>query len=616
MTEDLSLAAEFPPARHDDWLKLVATALKGAPFERLVAKTYDDLRIQPLHAGAMDAKPVAARTPGAAWQVMQRVEHPDPAAANAQALHDLENGANGLQLVFAGALGAHSYGLDASVTTLARVLDGVVLDAGIAVELDLSPKAKDAASVIAALVKNRSVAPAGVDIRFGFDPLGAMVAAGASPLAWNDLAPLLATLVGDLSGRGFNGPFAVADARVVHAAGGSEAHELAYALGVALAYLRALETGGTLLDQAHRMIFFRLAADADQFLTIAKFRALRKLWVRVEEACGLTPSPAFVAAETAWRMMTRRDPWVNMLRATMAVFAAGIGGADSVSVLPFTAALGLPDRFARRMARNTQLILLEESNLAKVADPTAGSGGIEDLTEQLCRGAWTLFQEIEAAGGAASALEKGIIQQHVGKTRAARLASVARRAEPLTGISEFPDLQEVPVSVLDVPPLPEATPAPAAVTCEPLPAMRLAEPFEQLRDAGDRVLAATGARPKIFLATLGKLSDFTARATFARNFFAAGGIEAVTSDGFASHDEMVEAFKASGAKLACLCGSDEVYAREAVEATTALKQAGAAHIYLAGRSGDLKSPLEAAGVQSFIFAGSDALATLRAAYDL
>ena len=176
--------------------------------------------------------------------------------------------------------------------------------------------------------------------------------------------------------------------------------ELAYVLAVAVAYLRALESGGVALDQARRMIFFRLSADADQFLTIAKFRALRKLWARVEEACGLAPVPAFVSAETAWRMMTRRDPHVNMLRTTIAAFSAGIGGADAVTVLPFTAALGLPDRFARRIARNSQLLLLEESNLAKVSDPAAGSGGFEALTEQLCTAAWALFQEIERAGGA------------------------------------------------------------------------------------------------------------------------------------------------------------------------------------------------------------------------
>ena len=202
-------------------------------------------------------------------------------------------------------------------------------------------------------------------------------------------------MIRDLADQGFRGPFAVADGRIIHNAGGSEAQELAFAIAAAVDYLRALEASGVPLDAARGMIYFRLAADADEFLTIAKFRAIRKLWARVEAACGLAPKPTTVAAETAWRMMTKRDPYVNMLRTTIAVTAAGLGGADNIAVLPHTAALGLPDAFARRVARNTQLILLEESNLAKVADPAAGSGAIEDLTAKLCAAAWAQFQEIE-----------------------------------------------------------------------------------------------------------------------------------------------------------------------------------------------------------------------------
>jgi methylmalonyl-CoA mutase len=312
-------------------------------------------------------------------------------------------------------------------------------------------------------------------------------------------------------------------------------------------------------------------------------------------------------------MMTQRDPYVNMLRATIAVASAGFGGADAITVLPFTSAQGLPDRFARRIARNTQLVLLEESNLAKVADPAAGAGGIEDLTEKLCRAAWAQFQEIERAGGAWNALEQGLIQKQVAAVRAEREKAVARRKDALTGTSNFPDLAEAAVAVLDVPAA--AVPAyPAAIKFEPLPSVRLAEPFEQLRDASDRILAKTGARPKIFLANLGKLSDFTARATFAKNFFEAGGIEAVTNDGFGSRDEMVKAFEASGAKLACLCSSDEFYAKEAANAVRALAAAGCGHLYLAGRPGDAEPALRDAGVAAFIFAGCDVLATLVAAH--
>jgi methylmalonyl-CoA mutase len=614
--EEPAFAAEFPAATREQWLRLVDGVLKGAPFDkRLVARTYDGLNIQPLYRRDAHARPVAARAPGAAWTVMQRVDHPDAAAANAEALHDLENGANGLSLVFAGSIGGHGYGLAASRDAIARALDGVYLD-GIPVELD-GPH--DAALHLAALAKERGLDPAGVAARFAVDPLGALAHAGG-PTRWSEAGAIFARLVGDLADHGFKGPFAVADGRVIHNAGGSEAQELAFALAVAVSYLRALEAGGVTLDDARRMMFFRLAADADQFLTIAKFRALRKLWARVEQACGLAPVPVHVSAETAWRMMTRRDPYVNMLRATVAVVAAGLGGADAVAVLPFTLPLGLPDRFARRAARNTQLILLEESNLAKVGDPAAGSGGIEDLTAQLCAAAWTLFQEIEKAGGAAGALEQGLIQRKVAAIRAEREKNVARRRDALTGTSEFPDIHEAGVHVMDVAPMRTPLPNPPAqgeqAAFAALPPIRLAEPFERLRDASDRVLKQTGARPKVFLANLGKLSDFTARTLFAKNFFEAGGIEAVTSDGFAGRDDMLAAFKASGARLACLCSSDKVYAAEAAEAARALTAAGAAHIYLAGRPGELEAALKAAGVQDFIYAGCDVLATLTAAHGI
>ncbi len=613
---DLPLAAEFPPATQEQWRKLVDGVLKRAPFERrLVAKTYDGLAINPLYARAAGAVPIAGRAPGSPWAIMQRVDHPDPAAANAEALHDLENGATGLALVFARSVGAYGYGLDASEATIARVLADVHLDAGIALDLDLSPQTKDAGALIAALIKHRGINPAATDIRFGFDPIGAAAVAGGSPLSWDALTPIFNSAISDLAAQGFRGPFAPADGRVIHNAGGSEAQELAYVLAVAATYLRALETGRIALDAARRMIYFRLAADADQFLTIAKFRALRKLWARVEQACGLKPRPVFVAAETAWRMMTQRDAYVNMLRETIAAVSAGFGGADAITVLPFTQAIGLPDRFARRAARNTQLLLLEESNLAKVADPAAGSGGIEDLTGQLCRAAWALFQEIEQAGGAFAALEAGLIQKKVAAVRAERAAAVARRKDALTGTSDFPDLAEALAPVLDVPAV--TLPAyPAVIKFDALPCLRLAQPFEALRDASDRMLATTGERPKIFLANLGAIADFTARATFAKNFFEAGGIEAVTNDGFASRENMISAFKSSGAKIACLCSSDAVYETEAIPAAKALAGAGAKYLYLAGRPGEREPELRAAGAQSFIFTGCDVLATLRAAHDI
>lgn len=476
MTE-LKLAAEFSAASQADWLKLVDKALKGAPVATLASKTYDGLTVEPLYERAKGAAAVAGRAPGAPWQVMQRVDHPDSVSANKQVLDDLENGTTALSLVFAGSIGAYGYGLDGSADAISRVLDSVFLDAGISIECELSSEAKDAPAHIAALAKKRGSNAKKIQLRAGFDPLGLMAQRGGSPVSWNELGPYFAGFVKDLAATGVSGRFAVADGRVVHDACGSEAQELGYVLACAVAYLRAIEGAGIALDDARRMIFFRLAADSEQFLTMAKFRALRKLWARIEEASGLKPESTFISAVSAWRMMTKRDPHVNMLRATMAVVAAGLGGADAICALPFTNALGLPDEFARRVARNTQLVLLDESSLAKVADPAAGSGGIEDLTAKLCETAWKEFQHIERAGGLADVLTQGNFQKEVASVRAARQQALKDDKEALTGTTIFPNPNEAAARVLDVAPvkLPEMS---KTVAFEPLTPIRMAAAFE------------------------------------------------------------------------------------------------------------------------------------------
>jgi methylmalonyl-CoA mutase len=423
------------------------------------------------------------------------------------------------------------------------------------------------------------------------------------------MEPIFAALIADLKSQGFQGPFAVGDGRPVHAAGGSEAQELAFALSTALAYLRAIEAHGISLDDARSHVFFRLAADQDQFLTIAKFRALRKLWARIEEACGLTPRPAFVAAETAWRMMTKRDPHGNIVRGTIATLAAALGGANAVTVLPYSAALGTPEAHARRIARNTQTILIEESNLYRVADPAAGSGTIEALTDAVSIKAWALLQDIERAGGASKALI--LMRNAVARIREERQRNVARRTDAMVGTSDFPDLGEDLVSVLNA--VPTSTAADQKLTKAPLARMRLAEPFETLRDRSDDYLARHGERPKVFLACLGRPSDFNARASFAKSLFEAGGIEAVAGSGGAA--DIAAKFKSSGAKLACLCSSDKVYASEAQDAAKALSAAGADHAYLAGKPGGGTKDLQAAGIDDFLYQGCDTLSLLHQAYE-
>jgi methylmalonyl-CoA mutase len=622
------------------------------------------LRIEPIYPRARGAMPVAGRPAAAPWQIMQRIDHPDAAMANTQALHDLENGATGLTLVFAGANGAYGFGLEPSAETIRKVLDGVFIDAGISIELQIGPQSRMAAIHLAEYVQSKGIRAAACDIRFGLDPIGACAAWGSSPYTWPEIAPAVTSAVEGLVGAGFKGPFAVADGRVIHDTGGSEAQELAFVLASGVAYLRAFADAGIALEEARNMVYARLSADADQFLTMAKFRALRLLWSRVEQACGLEPKPLFIAADTAWRMLTQRDAYVNMLRATMATFSAGLAGANSINVLPHTLALGLPDRFARRVARNTQLVLLEESNLSKVSDPAAGSGGIEALTRELCEAAWALFQETEKAGGVFASLEQNLIQRWIATTRAVREDRIAKRKEVLTGASEFPNLHETQVAVLDAKPVQLGHYGEAKLKFDALAPIRLATPFERLRDRSDEILKATGARPKVFLANLGTPADFTARATFAKSFFETGGIEAVdflpAREAFLSSPlpsgerstpqgsgegalasngdrnpspapspsaqerplpvgevkDLAVAFKASGARLVCLCSSDKVYATLAGPAVNALQSAGARHIYLAGRAGEQETALRAAGVGDFIFAGGDALAILQEAYRL
>jgi len=608
---ELKLAAEFPPANREAWLALVEKSLHGASFEdKLVSRTYDRIAIQPLYVRAKDAPPVAGRPAAARWGVMQRLDHPDPATADTEALHDLENGATGLVILTAGAPSANGYGLrEVSPAALARALDNVWLDA-IAFRLDAGSQDLSAAASLLALADEREIELAKLDVTLGLDPLATLATRGLLDATPKAAIERRAKFAASLVARGFRGHAFVADGRPIHDAGGSEAQELAYALAAAVVYWRALEAASLSLDDARQQIAFLLAADADQLLTTAKFRTIRKLWARVEEASGLTPHRARVDAETAWRMMTQREPSVNWLRTTIAAFAAGAGGADQITVMPHTAALGLPDRFARRIARNLQLILMDESNIHRVNDPAAGSGAIEDLTSNLVNAAWTLFQEIEAAGGLADALTSCLIQRKVAEARAAREANIATRKDPLTGTSQFPNVREAAVNVLSVAKLPRPE-IEAIVRSEALPRFRLAEPFEALRDAADRATTGKKKRPAVFLANLGSAEAFSQRASFAKNFFEAGGIEAHSNEGFPSPAPLPEAFKTSGAVIACICSSNDVYARDAEPAAAALKKAGAKAVLLAGRGGNREAAWRTAGVDDFIYPGCNVLAALQ-----
>ncbi len=635
----------FPAATHDDWMRLVEGVLKGQDFEEtLVSHTADGIRIDPLYAAALaQAQPVRAEH--APWRVSQRVDHPDPREAAAQALTDLEGGADALSLVFAGARAAGGFGLRIdNLDDLDVALDGVLLDL-VRIRLDAGRSGRHAAAALFALAERRGLSIKQLDADLGLDPIGAAACDGGFSASWEMIAERCGETAGALAQKHFAGTIFLADGRPVHEAGGSDAQELAAVLATALAYWRAQEAVGIDPDRGRSNLAFLLAADADQFATITKFRALRRLWARVEAAAGLEPAPIRLHAETAWRMTTQRDPWVNLLRTTMATFAAGTGGADTVTVLPFTVALGLPDAFARRAARNTQHILLQESNLWRVVDPAAGAGGYEALTEALCEAAWEAFQQIESEGGIVASLASSALQVRIGEVRAARAAAIANRSAPITGVSEYPDLDEKSVDVaLSEPPAEAPEPesvampagfaeliaaiaqgAPARPPLDPppgveptllsaLPHRREAEPYEHLRDRSDHHLSEHGERPALFLANLGKLAQFNARAGFARNAFAAGGIAAIGEAGFTDAEALAKAFTESGASAACLCSSDALYAEHGVEAARALKEAGCAILFLAGHPDDLEAPMREAGVDAFLHQGCDLISLLGEAW--
>jgi methylmalonyl-CoA mutase len=603
-------------ATKEIWTELVERTLRGASLDKLISRSADELPIEPLYDASSFTSSAPLRAPGR-WRVAQRLDHPDPKEASALARSDLGGGVEEIALSLSGAPTAHGFGVDAS---LPESFDLALADIDLGrlrLRLETAPfDGRSVAELMLGLVTRRGSEAKDLSIDFGLDPVSDMARMGGLPLEWPALSERFFGTVELLRQNGFTHSLARVDGRAAHEAAASEAQELAFVLATGVAYLRLLEAKGLTLDEARRTLSFLLVADADEFLSIAKFRAMRRLWAKVEKACGLAPQPIDLSAETAWRMMTRRDPYGNILRATLAAFSAGIGGADSITVLPFTAAIGLPDAFARRVARNLQHVLIEESQLWRVADAAAGSGAFEALTEALAHKAWELFQEIEGEGGIIESLMKGRLQQRIAAVRARRDSEIARRKVPITGVSQFALLSESVVAVLT----PEGGRAPARAYAikekfEALPSIRFAEAFERLRDRSDAHLARTGRRPRVFLANLGGAATFMTRRNFAKSLFEGGGIETVENERPATLIGIVDAFRGSHAPLACLCSSDEVYLQQGVDAARALREAGAAKLAIAGQERDLGEALSEARPDFYLFAGCDALSLLNQIHD-
>ena len=563
---------------------------------RLRTTTVDGLVIEPLYT---DSGAPALGVPGTApftrgttvhpgevlpWDVRQLHEDPSVAATNAAVLEDLRAGGTSVWLrVGEGGIAA---------SDVSAVLSGVIANLAPVAVSSTSDQAAAADALLAWWGSATDVAG-----NLGIDPLGLAALQGTTP----DLS-LLATYVAKTAQLPNVTPIVV-DVRVYDDAGASDVDQLAYAVATGIEYVRALVAAGVSAADAFAALDFRVTVNADQFLGITRLRALRRLWSRVGEVLEV-PAEARGATQhavTSWRMVTRDDPWVNLLRGTIATFAAAVGGAESITTLPFDTAQGLPSPFSRRMARNTQLVAAEESNVGRVADPAGGSWYVETLTDDLAKAAWARVQEIEAAGGMAAALAAGTIAAQIEGTLAERRKRLASRKQPITGVSMFPPEQESPIEGLTTRP---STPVPTG-----LKPLRDSEIFEALRDRVSTHTRLTGSQPGVFLACLGERRDFGPREQFTSNVLLVAGLAHPSSEG-GTADEVVAAVTAAGTNTVILCSSAKVYAAQAVEVATALKKAGTAHVWIAGKKTETGADDVDSVIDGEVFDGMDVAAFL------
>ena len=545
--------------------------LGDQPEQLLETPTYEGIAIRALYT-ALDELPEpplpgdwpyvrggdALRDVNSGWKVVEAFPGHLAGDGNAALLAALADGVSAL-LIRVGESGV-------AAADLEKLLSGVYLDLA-PVILDAGADYPAACDALLALVDQLDPDKrATVSIDLGADPLTAKLSGQAAPSTEQVVA--VATRV-----AGARGVRAITvDGPAFHNLGANATWELAGSIAAAVAYLRVLTESGIAVGEALRHISFRLAADDDQFMTIAKMRAARQLWARVAEVVGDPEGGAAVLhAETSLPMMTQRDPWVNMLRGTLAAFGAGVGGADTVLVHPFDVAIaggfpGVAPGFARRIARNTQLLLLEESHVGKVLDPAGGSWFVEDLTEQLAQQAWQHFRAIEARGGFVDAGD--YVADQIADIAAQRADDIAHRRTAITGVNEFPNLSE--------PALPQGDSQAAGNL------LRYAAEFEALRDRSDVYLARTGSRPRVLLLPLGPLAEHNIRATFAANLLASGGIEAINPGPVDASGVAAAVREAGSTTAAVICGTDKRYRDEASDVVAAARSAGVSRVYLAG----------------------------------
>ncbi len=615
------LASAFDSTDRSSWRALVEKALKGADFEKhMVGTTADGIRIEPIYARdknqAADTAPGEApftrgtkhNVEGLGWQIHQLVTNADPQSANRVILEELEAGSNGiiLQVASPGMSGVKL----ASSGDVVTALTGAYLDYA-PIQFNAGLRDVATAKLLLAALPGLGTDAQNVCAHLNIDPIGNWARFGQLNEDLDDAVKSAIAIAKEARTTAPKMRTVHIDATIPHEAGASEGQELSYAASCLVTYLKAFEQAGVSPTQAFAQIAFTFATDDDIFTSLAKLRASRRMICRIGEASGVdkdTLATLHITARTSQRMLAKRDPWTNILRTTVACAAATFAGTEAITVHPFTWTLGQPDVFARRIARNTQIVCQEESSLGRVVDPAGGSWYVEKLTDDLAEVAWTKFQDIERQGGLVASLKTGALQTDIADMRTKHDNDIAKRKKALTGVSEFPILGADGVTAEPWP----ATEALSGTTqITPLTPHRFAEAFEALRDEADRLARSNGNAPQVFLANIGRIADHNTRSTWIKNLLAAGGIEALSNDGFENGEAAVTAFKTSGAKTACICSSDALYTEHAGPTAKALKAAGANLVLMAGKPGDAEADYRDAGVDQFLYAGLDMVATLQ-----
>ncbi|MCP4417840.1 MAG: methylmalonyl-CoA mutase [Chloroflexi bacterium] len=604
-----NLFHQFLPPSYEEWVEATIESLKGRPFSKLTSQTVEDIAIRPFYTQKDIANlPHLASHPGQPpyqrgsqtnprpWFIAQHLPYATPQQFNRALRDDMHRGQTAVLLDLS------STAIN-DLPDLTTALDGIVFSAA---PIFIAGKPSILQQLTQFIAQNSQLLN---ELQGGLfnDPLAKLVRHGSAPLehlyeesakwvAWaNDEAPDFTTMA--------------VNTAVYHSGGANGVQELAFALATAVHHIRTLQKQGLDINQIGKQLRFIFAIGGDFFMEIAKLRAARLLWTQVVEAFGgdVTAQQMKIHGETAVFNKSRLDPYINMLRTSTETLAAAVGGVDSLTVVPFNQPFTTEaDEFSRRISRNQQIILQEEADLSQLIDPAGGSYYVEWLTDQLAQKAWALFQEIEKQGGMLAALKAGLAQKWVEETAVARATNLAKRKDVLVGVNQYPDVGAANSNRCSV--FNEQSPV-SSLQVTPIKPIRLAEPFEALRDWADKYVQANGRSPQIFLANMGSLGQHKARADFVHSFFEVGGFEMISSDGFETVEDAAKGVLDSGVTAVVICSTDDSYPEIVPPLVQSIKsQQPEVVVMLAGYPKEQIEAHKIAGIDAFIHLGANCLA--------